>query len=64
MADFCKQCSIDIFGEDFRELANITTPEETAKELYAHVLCEECGPILVDHNGIKVPWEDQCSTQK
>ena len=58
MADFCKECSIEIFGEDFKELANISTPEDTANELYVHVLCEGCGPILVDHTGSKVPWND------
>ena len=54
MADFCKECSIEIFGEDFKELANISTPEDTANELYVHVLCEGCGPILVDHTGAKI----------
>lgn len=62
MADFCKQCSIEIFCEDFNDLAGISTPQDTANKLYAHVLCEGCGPILVDHNGIKVLWSDECIT--
>lgn len=57
MADFCKECSIEIFGEDFKDLANINTPEDSDKKLYAYVLCEGCGPILVDHTGTKVPWD-------
>lgn len=43
MADFCKQCSINIFGEDFGELAEITTDEDIAEGKYAIVLCEDCG---------------------
>jgi hypothetical protein len=53
MADFCKECSIEIFGEDFGDLANISTPEDTEKELYACVICEGCGYIQVDHTGTK-----------
>lgn len=51
MADFCKQCSIDIFGEDFHDLANLSTPENTKDDLYPMVICEGCGYIQVDHNG-------------
>ncbi len=54
MADFCKQCSIEIFLEDFKELAGISTAEDTKKEMFAAVLCEDCGYTLVDHNGICV----------
>lgn len=51
MADFCKQCSIDVFGEDFGDMAGLSTAEDTAKGLYCVVLCEDCGPIQVDHEG-------------
>jgi hypothetical protein len=51
MADFCKQCSIDNFGEDYGDLEGITTAENTADKLYASVLCEGCGAIQVDHEG-------------
>ena len=51
MADFCKQCSVDVFGEDFGDMANISKPEDTAAGLYASVLCEDCGMIQVDHEG-------------
>ena len=52
MADFCKQCSIDHFGEDSGDLANLGKPEETLEpeEGYA-VICEGCGYILVDKAG-------------
>lgn len=51
MADFCKQCSLDIFKEDFKELAGITKPEEQVAGQYAVVICEGCGPTLVDVDG-------------
>ena len=54
MADFCKQCSIMMFGEDGQDLADISTEEETKAGLYARVLCEGCGFIFVDHTGQKV----------
>lgn len=52
MADFCKICSINIFGEDFGDMAGISTPEQTADERYLVALCEGCGPCFVDHKGI------------
>ena len=54
MADFCKQCSIDHFGQDFRELAGLSKPQDTANKLYANVICEGCGHIQVDHEGVCV----------
>ncbi len=46
MAEFCKQCSLDIFGEDYRELAGLT-PDKKGRE----VICEGCGMIRVDSDG-------------
>lgn len=51
MADFCKQCSITNFGEDFNDLAGLSTEADTQRGLYAVVLCEGCGPTQVDHTG-------------
>jgi len=51
MADFCKQCSIDVFGKDFGELAGQTTQENWDKGLAASDICEGCGPIQVDPEG-------------
>jgi hypothetical protein len=51
MADFCQQCSVEVFGEDFRDLAGLITADEAAQGLGAHVLCEGCGPAFVDHLG-------------
>jgi hypothetical protein len=51
MADFCKQCSIDMFGEDYLELAHLTEPEEWAKGKAVSAICEGCGFIQVDPEG-------------
>ncbi len=46
MADFCQQCSIEMFGEDGRDLAELCKDGEKIM-----VLCEGCGPTFVDHAG-------------
>ncbi len=46
MADFCKQCSLIVWGEDYGDLANLCKAGEMAS-----VLCEHCGPTWVDCNG-------------
>jgi hypothetical protein len=51
MADFCKQCSIDLLQQDYRELAGITTPEDWQKGKAVPVICEGCGAIQVDPEG-------------
>lgn len=51
MADFCMQCSEEMFGNDHKELANQCTLADNVKGLFAVVLCEGCGPCQVDHEG-------------
>lgn len=51
MAEFCLQCSLAHFGEDTRDFACISSPSDTEKGLFAQVLCEGCGPTLVDDTG-------------
>ena len=60
MSNFCKDCSEYYFGEDFHDLAGISTPDDTAKGLYASVVCEGCGFTQVDHEGV-VPFYDPSS---
>lgn len=59
MADFCKQCSEKLFGEDFGDMANIADE--------ARVLCEGCGDyILVNMKGERIPdakWIDEASSR-
>lgn len=50
MAEFCKDCSIEIFGEDLEDFAGMTTSSDTEKGLGTGVLCEGCGWV-VDHEG-------------
>lgn len=52
MADFCQQCSIEMFGEDMKDLAGLIPPDKVAEPgWYALVICEGCGPIDVDNDG-------------
>lgn len=52
MASFCRECSLYFFGEDYRDLADLGPPPE---EGYGYsALCEDCGFILVDHNGVRL----------
>lgn len=50
MADFCSQCSLDTFGEDYGDLI----PEGSGPLMpgcgYLK-MCEGCGFILVNENG-------------
>lgn len=51
MAEFCKQCSIEMFGKDFGDLKGLSTEQHDKDELYCCVICEGCGHIQVDSNG-------------
>lgn len=51
MADFCKQCSINNWGEDTGDLAGLTLPDSWAKQYANYAWCEGCGPIQVDPEG-------------
>lgn len=52
MADFCRQCSLDIFGEDFGDLAGLAGLGPTHFPGWGYAaLCEGCGLILVNDYG-------------
>ena len=52
MADFCRQCSLQLFGEDFKDLAGLVTEEQfKEKHLVSLVICEGCGYTEVNHLG-------------
>jgi hypothetical protein len=51
MADFCKQCSIEYFGKDYGDLAEVTQRADWNNGLANVVLCEGCGPVQVDPEG-------------
>lgn len=54
MADFCKQCSIHHFGRDTKDLAGMSTGQDTVQRLYIKAICEGCGFTWVDHEGVCV----------
>jgi len=52
MADFCYQCTKEMFGNpEKNDLKGLSTPEDTKNGLYPVVICEGCGHIQVDHEG-------------
>ena len=52
MADFCKQCTLELFGSDMpNDMAGITSKEDWKQGLSCLVLCEDCGPCQVDPEG-------------
>lgn len=51
MADFCKQCSIDVFGKDFGDMANLGPEGELGEGEGWVCLCEDCGPTIVAQDG-------------
>ena len=55
MADFCRQCALDLLGHDFHDLAFLGSLHgEYVKLQPGHgwaVICEGCGWILVDEAG-------------
>ena len=51
MADFCQQCSIEAFGEDFKDLADLGPADDLKVGHGWFALCEDCGPTVVDQEG-------------
>ncbi|RLE97818.1 MAG: hypothetical protein DRJ63_08600 [Thermoprotei archaeon] len=51
MAEFCKQCSLELYGEDTKDLANLLTAKEVKQKFNVVALCEGCGYTLVDNTG-------------
>lgn len=48
MADFCKQCSLFLFDEDFHDLASL---DYEAEEVHFYAICEGCGFTVVNKQG-------------
>lgn len=51
MSDFCRQCSLEIFGEDFENFKGLTTTTIPVESVLWEVLCEGCGKTLVNNKG-------------
>ena len=53
MADFCKQCSLELFGEDFGDLKNLKPEPAPYWITYTvRVICEGCGATVVNQDGV------------
>lgn len=50
MAEFCKTCALDTWGSEGKSDFKGLVPEGERTS----VLCEGCGPIVVDHEGVRV----------
>ncbi|AIW04010.1 hypothetical protein EM69_004005 [Salmonella enterica subsp. enterica serovar Typhimurium] len=62
MADFCKECSIDMWGKDTGDLSGLITEAEVKEGYGAVVICEGCGIIRVDNNGKRLEEPDPIAT--
>jgi predicted nucleic-acid-binding Zn-ribbon protein len=55
VADFCKQCSIEIFGEDHGDLKGIGEYRDKLPDIDNSLgwfaICEGCGYTIVDDDG-------------
>ena len=51
MADFCKQCSIEIFGEDYGDFNFDRGKGPLPPDIGWVANCEGCGPTLVNDEG-------------
>lgn len=51
MADFCRQCSIEIFGEDYEDLKDLGPRDQLKPGEGWLALCEGCGSTVVDNEG-------------
>ncbi|KJZ17375.1 hypothetical protein TW86_03720 [Halomonas sp. S2151] len=49
MAEFCRECCVEVWGRDTGDLKDLCD-----ESTLASVICEGCGPILVDHQGVRV----------
>lgn len=64
MADFCKACSIEHFGIDYKELAGLTTKDDWLAGRAVVVICEGCGAIQVDPQGNCVTFDCLCAGEE
>lgn len=53
MAEFCKQCAKDLFGDDprYNDAKGLISRQEVMDGYVMPFLCEGCGMTTVDHEG-------------
>jgi hypothetical protein len=49
MAEFCKECNKELFDIDVSDFEGLCKEDEEC-----NALCEECGPIQVNHLGKRI----------
>lgn len=59
MAEFCHDCSIKMFGDDYGDFAKLC-----GEGMCISVLCEGCGPIHVDRNGKRLDFTELARNYK
>jgi hypothetical protein len=62
MADFCLDCTIELFGKNYAEkndFRGIISKEVVDDGYLASVLCEGCGFIMVDNLGKRISTADE-----
>lgn len=52
MAEFCQECSYELFGYDTKDFANPNMEKANEEGNYLAYLCEGCGHILVDLSSV------------
>lgn len=51
MAEFCSQCTKELFNENRSDFEGECTEDDNAHNWFAEVLCEGCGFTNVDYRG-------------
>ena len=54
MASFCKTCSIAMWGQDDGDFADLMPKEKYSSTVGALALCECCGPVVEDIDGLRM----------
>lgn len=55
MFGYCKSCSLAIHGHDHEDFSGMLGQELAAEGYGLLAVCEECGPLLVDGDGQRIP---------
>lgn len=61
MADFCHQCTFELFGEELAPFNDFVDPSVEDDEMIT-VLCEGCGYIDVDSKGRRLHWDEDAKS--
>lgn len=57
MADFCRDCTIRLIGEDLADRNDMIRPDLSEDEMVAD-LCEGCGPGYFDNLGRRLEYNE------